>query len=88
MFLGIWPVKVLRKFSEVARKLSLTFFVLEVVSTHLIMIADRKVQKRDIKGVFLGYHKSTKIAFVLEEHTNRTIRSYSFTGMDSVSPLT
>ena len=47
----------------------------------------QKIQKRDIRGVFLGYHKSTKIAFVLEENSNRIIRSSSFTGMDSVFPL-
>ena len=47
----------------------------------------QKVQMRDIKGVFLGYHKSTKIAFVLEAHTNRLMRSSSFTGMDSVFQL-
>ena len=45
------------------------------------------VQESDIKGVFVGYHKNTKIAFVLEEHTNRIIRSSSFTGMDFVFPL-
>lgn len=47
----------------------------------------QKITKRDITGVFLGYHKSTKIAFVLEDSTDRIIRSSSFTGMNSVFPL-
>ena len=47
----------------------------------------QKITKRDITGVFLGYHKSTKIAFVLEDSSDRIIRSSSFTGMNSVFPL-
>ena len=29
----------------------------------------QKITKRDITGVFLGYHKSTKIALMLEEYS-------------------
>jgi hypothetical protein len=47
----------------------------------------QKTSKKNIVGIFLGYHKSTKIAFVLEDETNRIIRSSSFTGMNCIFPL-
>ena len=47
----------------------------------------QKIFKKDIKGTFLGYHQSTRIAFVLEDTSGRIIRSSSFTGIDCVFPL-
>ena len=46
----------------------------------------QKTAKRNIVGVFLGYHKSTKIAFILEDNTDRIIRSSSFTGINNIFP--
>ena len=45
-----------------------------------------KTAKRNIVGIFLGYDKSTKIAFVFENGTDRIIRSSSIRGMYDLFP--
>ena len=66
MFLGIWPLKVLGKFSEAARKLSLIFFLLDVVSMHLIMIPDKKSKREILREFFLGTTKVPRLLLYLK----------------------
>ena len=44
----------------------------------------QKTAKGNIVGIFIGYPKSTKIAFVFEYGTDRIIRSSSFKSMNFV----
>ena len=46
----------------------------------------QKIFKKDIKGIFLGYHRTNKIALILEDKSDRIIRCSSFTGMKNVFP--
>lgn len=47
----------------------------------------QKIFKKDISGVFLGYHKTTKIALVLEDYTDRIIRTSAFKTVESIFPF-
>ena len=66
MFLGICPLEVLGKFSEAARKLSLIFFLLDVVSMHLIMIPDKKFKREILRACLLGTTKVPKLLLYLK----------------------
>ena len=47
----------------------------------------QKIFKKDINGTFLGFNKTTKIAFILERNTNKIYRSSSFKAINNIYPF-
>ena len=47
---------------------------------------NHKLEEKSSKGIFLGYHKSSKIAFVLESSSQKILRTSAFRTVDSQFP--
>ncbi|WP_189396442.1 hypothetical protein, partial [Pseudomonas laurentiana] len=45
-----------------------------------------KLVNRSLSGTFIGYHKSTKVVFILEDKTNRILRTSAYKTVASVFP--